>query len=168
MRKQIANIITISRIVFSICMLPCAVISIEFNILYLLCGITDMVDGTIARKTKSISEFGARMDTAADFIFTVVSSAKILPFIHLPGWLWIWIFIIATMKSYNILWGFIRGKRLICIHTILNKITGFLLFLFPLTLGFIEPIYSSVMVCIVATVSAINEIYYIRIGREVF
>lgn len=168
MRKQIANIITISRIVFSICMLPCAVISIEFNILYLLCGITDMVDGTIARKTKSISEFGARMDTAADFIFTVVSSAKILLFIHLPGWLWIWIFIIATMKSYNILWGFIRGKRLICIHTILNKITGLLLFLFPLTLGFIEPIYSSVMVCIVATVSAINEMYYIRIGREVF
>ena len=168
MRKQIANTITISRIVFSICMLPRAVFSIEFNILYLLCGITDMVDGTIARKTKSISEFGARMDTAADFIFTLVSSAKILPFIHLSGWLWIWIFIIATMKSYNILWGFIRGKRLICIHTILNKITGFLLFLFPLTLGFIEPIYSSVMVCIVATVSAINEMYYIRIGREFF
>ena len=168
MRKQIANIITSSRILCSICLMFCPVVSIAFYMMYLFGGITDMADGTIARKTKSISEFGARMDTAADVIFTVVSSAKILPFIHLPGWLWIWIFIIATIKSYHILCGFIRGKRLICIHTILNKITGFLLFLFPLTLGFIEPIYSSVMVCIVATVSAINEMYYIRIGREVF
>ena len=33
---------------------------------------------------------------------------------------------------------------------------------------FIEPIYSSVVVCFMATMSVINEVYYTRIGKEVF
>ena len=32
-----------------------------------------MVDGTVARKTNTVSEFGARLDTIADFIFFAVS-----------------------------------------------------------------------------------------------
>ena len=43
----------------------------------------------------------------------------------------------------------------------MNKATGFLLFLLPLTLGFIELKYSYVIVCSVATASAIQEGYFI-------
>ena len=68
-RKQIANIITISRILSSIYLLLSPVFCISFYIVYLFCGITDMVDGTIARKTKSVSELGARLDTVADSVF---------------------------------------------------------------------------------------------------
>lgn len=168
MRKQLANIITISRILCSICLLCCPVLSFGFYTVYLFCGFTDTLDGTIARQTKTISEFGARLDTAADIVFVAVCLVKILPLIHLPIWLWIWIAIITTIKIVNILRGFIRSKKLISIHTILNKVTGFLLFLFPLTLGFIEPMYGSMMVCSLATVSAISEVYYTRIGREIF
>lgn len=168
MRKRLANIITISRILCSICLLCCPVFSFEFYTVYMFCGFTDTVDGTIARKTKTIGEFGARLDTAADIVFVAVCLVKILPLIHLPVWLWIWIAIITTIKIGNILCGFIRSKRLISIHTILNKATGFLLFLFPLTLGFIEPMYSSVVVCSLATVSAINGVYYTRRGRGIF
>ena len=53
-----------------------------------------MADGTIARKTKTVSEFGARLDTVADFVFVAVCLVKILPLIHLSVWLWI--FIILT------------------------------------------------------------------------
>ena len=49
----------------------------------------------------------------------------------------------------------------------MNKVTGFLLFLLPLTLKFIEPIYSSTVVCFMATLSAVDETYYIRRGKEV-
>ena len=168
MRKQLANIITISRIICSIGLLCCPVCSFGFYVVYLFCGFTDAIDGTIARKTKTISEFGAMLDTAADIVFVAVCLVKILPSIHLPVWLWIWIAIITTIKIVNIIWGFIRSKRLVSIHTILNKVTGFLLFLFPFTLGFIEPMYSSVIVCSLAMASAINEVYYIRMSREVF
>ena len=168
MINQSANIITISRILCSIALLFCPVFSFGFYVVYLFCGFTDAIDGTIARKTKSTSESGARLDTAADIVFVAVCLVKILPLIHLRIWIWVWIGVITTIKIGNILWGFIRSKSLISIHTILNKATGFLLFLFPFTLGFIEPMYSSVMVCSLATVSAINEVYYTRMGREIF
>ena len=168
MRKQIANIITASRILGSVCLLFCPAFSVAFYIAYLFCGITDMVDGTIARKTKSVSETGARLDTVADIVFVAVCFVKILPLIQFPTWLWIWIVVIATIKIGNVVWGLICNKKLVSMHTILNKVTGFLLFLFPLTLSFIEPMYSSVIVCSFATVSAINEVYYTRMGREIF
>lgn len=125
-----------------------------------------MVDGTIARKTNSTSNFGSRFDTVADFIFVTVSLIKILPVIQIPKYLWIWILVIAIIKIVNIMWGVIYKKKLISLHTIMNKITGMLLFLLPLTLHFIEIKYSSVVVCSIATFSAIQEVYYIRIGRE--
>jgi CDP-diacylglycerol--glycerol-3-phosphate 3-phosphatidyltransferase len=48
-----------------------------------------MVDGTIARKTNSVSEFGRQLDTIADLIFVVASLIKLLPAINIPQWLWI-------------------------------------------------------------------------------
>lgn len=168
MRKQIANIITSSRILSSISLLLCPVFSTGFYIMYLFCGITDMVDGTIARKTKSASEVGARLDTIADLVFAAVCFIKILPLMQFPAWLWIWIVVIAATKIGNIIWGLISIQKPISTHTVLNKVTGFLLFLLPLTLRFIEPIFSSAAVCIIATLSAINEVYYTRISKEVF
>ena len=127
-----------------------------------------MIDGTIARKTKSVSELGARLDTVADSAFVAVCFVKILPLIQFPTWLWIWIVIIAAIKIGNVVWGLISNKKLVSIHTILNKVTGFILFLLPLTFGFIEPIYSSAVVCFMATLSAFDEVYHTRMGREIF
>lgn len=167
LKKQIANIITSCRILCSILMLFCPAFSAQFYILYLICGFSDMVDGTVARKTKCTSEFGARFDTVADFIFVSVSLIKFLPFIDIPSWMWIWIALIAIIKICNITWGFIFKKKLISLHTVMNKTTGVLLFLLPLTLHFVELKYSSVVVCSIATLSAIQEGYYTGIGREV-
>lgn len=165
--RHIANIITGCRIFGSALLLFFPVFSVQFYILYLFCGFTDMIDGTIARKTNSTSEFGSRFDTVADFVFVAVSLIKILPVIQLPKFLWIWLSIIAIIKFSNIMMGIIYKKKLISSHTIMNKITGMLLFLLPLTLHIIELKYSSVVVCSIATFSAIQEVYYIKIGREI-
>ena len=87
--KHIANIITSCRIFGSILLLFFPSFSLDFYITYLLCGVSDMIDGTIARKTNSASKFGSQLDTIADFVFVVVSLIKMLPAIHIPGWLWI-------------------------------------------------------------------------------
>ena len=126
-----------------------------------------MVDGTIARKTNTISEFGARLDTVADFVFVVVSLIKLLPSIHIPIWLWIWGIVIAVIKISNIISGLIYKKQLISVHTIMNKITGLLLFLLPLTLHFVDIKYSSLLVCSIAIFSAIQERQYIEMGRDI-
>lgn len=162
-----ANIVTGSRIFFSILMLFFPVFSVWFYSMYLLCGLTDMVDGTIARRTNTESTFGARLDSIADFIFVVASLVKLLPAMHIPGWLWAWIFAIAVIKIINVISGFICQKRLIVEHTIMNKITGLVLFLLPLTQIFVDLKYSAVVVCTIATFSAIQEGYFIRTGREI-
>ena len=120
-----------------------------------------MIDGTVARKTGAVSNFGAKLDTASDFVFMAVCVVKLLPKINIFVWLWIWIAIIAIVKVINIVMGFIRRKKLVALHTFLNKITGLLLFLLPLTLQIIVPTYSFAVVCTIATIAAIQEGYYI-------
>ena len=124
-----------------------------------------MVDGTVARRTRSVTEFGAKLDTVADFVFLAVCFAKLLPLIRLPAWLWIWVAAIAIIKIGNVIWGLICCRRFVFLHTFLNKATGFSLFLFPLTLKFIEPMYDSVIVCSLAMLAAIQEGYRIRTMR---
>ena len=144
MVKHIANILTGCRILGSILLLFFPAFSLAFYILYLLCGFSDMIDGAVARKTNSTSQFGSRLDTIADLVFAVAAMIRLLPAIHLPGWLWIWGGVIAMIKLTNIVWGLVCGKKLVAYHTVCNKATGLLLFLLPLTLQLIEPTYSFV------------------------
>ena len=166
MIKHIANIVTGCRILGSVLLLFFPAFSVEFYIIYIICGFSDMIDGTIARKTNSASELGAKMDTVADLVFVAVSLIKLLPIIHIPGWLWIWGSAIAIIKIGNIIWGYVSKKQFIALHTIMNKITGFLLFLLPLTLSLVELKFSSLVVCSIATFAAIQEGVYILRGCE--
>ena len=162
MKKQAANIITICRIFGSILLLLFPVFSSVFYILYLLCGITDMVDGTIARKTGSASEFGAKLDSTADMIFVGASFIKILSVLDIPKWLWFWMISILILRISNLIVGFISRKRFIVLHTVMNKLAGLLLFILPLTLYVIELEYTAVIVCTVATIAAVQEGHLIR------
>lgn len=160
-----ANIITGIRILCSIVLLFFPAFSPAFYALYLTAGITDMIDGTVARKTDTVSEFGSKLDTAADFIFVAVCLMKLLPVLNVPAWIQVWTGIIAVIKIINLVYGFVVQKRLVTEHTLINKLTGLMIFVLPLTLFIMELKYSAAVVCVVATFSAIQEGYYIRIGR---
>jgi CDP-diacylglycerol--glycerol-3-phosphate 3-phosphatidyltransferase len=69
---MMANVITGLRILVSAALLFCPVFSPIFYVLYLIAGLSDMVDGIIARKTNSASEFESRFDSIADYIFVAV------------------------------------------------------------------------------------------------
>ena len=167
MKKQIANIITLCRIPGSIGLLFCPVFSAYIYGLYIFCGLTDMVDGTIARKTGSVSEFGSRLDTVADFFFVTVSFVKLVPVIRIPVWIWVWAAVIAAAKLVNLVRGFTQTKQMPALHTIANKATGLCLFLLPLTMSFVDLRYTVPVVCIIATIAAIQEWYYIAIERNI-
>ena len=125
-----------------------------------------MIDGTIARGFNAVSSFGSKLDTVADIVFMAVCAIKLLPVIHLSIFLWIWITVIAMIKVSNIVLGFVYRKELVDLHTVLNKATGFLLFILPLTLQSIEPTYSFAVVCIIATIAAVQEGYYIIKAKD--
>ena len=71
---MIANVITCCRILISMLMFLFSVFSPEFYVCYLIAGISDMIDGTIARKLGTSSKFGEKLDTVADFVFTAIFS----------------------------------------------------------------------------------------------
>ena len=123
------------------------------------------VDGFVARKTNSSSRFGARLDTIADFVFVVVCLIKLLPILSIPAWLYVWIGIIAFIKAVNIVSGFAVQKTFMAVHSDMNKVTGTLLFLLPLTIPILPLKYSAIVVCAIATFAAIQEGHLIRTGE---
>ena len=151
------NIITAIRILCSIAILFCNALSPWFYALYITAGVSDMVDGWVARKMNMVSDFGSKLDTVADIIFVVVCLVKLLPVLHLPVWIYVWIGIIACIKVFNIVYSYVVRKQFLSDHSILNKVTGALLFLLPLTLSVIDVKYSAAVVCAVATVAAVRE-----------
>jgi CDP-diacylglycerol--glycerol-3-phosphate 3-phosphatidyltransferase len=161
-----ANYITGIRILASAVLLLCQPLSPAFYVLYIAAGISDMVDGPVARRTGTAGDFGAKLDTAADLFFVAVGLYTLLPVLDVPAWLYIWIGIIALVKAINFVSGCVMQKRFVALHTPMNKATGVLLFLLPLTLSIIEFKYSAVPVCIVATIAAVQEGHFIRTGRK--
>ena len=119
-----ANIITCIRIVLSVGLLFCPTFSPVFYELYIAAGFSDMIDGAVARRTGTVSEFGSRLDTFADIVFVAVCLIKVLPVLDVPVWLYIWIAIIAFIKVANIAVGYIRQKEFVSMHSLINKMTG--------------------------------------------
>lgn len=160
-----ANVITILRMIGSFILLFMSPFSSYFYSIYIILGFSDMLDGFVARKTDTSSNFGAKLDSIADALFAMICMIKILPCLYIPRWLWVWIMIIVLIKFVFAVYGLIVYKKFIVEHTLLNKITGFLLFVFPLSLSMIDFKYSAIVLSIIATFAAIQEGYYIIIGH---
>jgi len=157
-----ANCITCVRIICSIALLFCVPLGVPFNTIYIIAGISDMIDGFVARKTGKESEFGARLDTIADFIFMAACFIKLIPVLEFERYMYIWIAIIGVIKLINIIFGFVVYKKMISVHGISNKITGAMLFALPLLLHWIELECLALAICGVATIAAIQEGHYCR------
>ena len=162
-----ANLITSCRILLSLLLLFFPALSPGFYGLYLAAGLSDMLDGFVARRTNSASPLGAKLDSMADMVFLAVCLIKLLPVLALPVWLWVWVGLIALLRLVNVVSGFVRRKKLVLLHTRANKLTGALLFLLPLSLGFLNIAYTAVPLCALASFAAIQEGHFIRTGREI-
>ena len=157
-----ANAITGLRILASTALLFTPVFTPFFYVMYLIAGLSDMADGIIARKTNSVSEFGSRFDSVADFIFVTVCLIKLLPAMDIPIWLYVWTMVIALIRIINIISGYSMQKRFVTAHTVMNKVTGVLLFMLPLTLAIVPIKYSGIPICIMATFATVHEGYFIK------
>nr|WP_275887360.1 CDP-alcohol phosphatidyltransferase family protein [Streptococcus lutetiensis] len=156
--------ITCIRMICSIVLVFCPAFSVSFYVLYVLAGVTDVLDGIVARHFGCVSDFGSKLDTVADFIFCLVCFIKIIPVLKLERWMFIWILVIAFIKLINLISAYVVQKKFVACHSNLNKLTGALLFCLPLTLKVIDLRYSMVVIGTVATFAAIQEGHLIRKG----
>ena len=156
--KFVANGISILRILISLSLLFVDLFSWGFVLIYLLCGISDILDGYIARRTKTQSIFGAKLDTAADIIMFAVIMYIFIPVITLSNTLIIWLLIILSIRIISIIIVYFKYKMFAILHTFSNKITGLLLFFIPIVIGSTLENFIIYFVCIIASVSAIEEL----------
>lgn len=165
-RRTIPNVVTGTRILLGFLLLAFPVFSLYFYLCYLLGGLTDMIDGPLARKMKVQSDFGAKLDTIADTVFAAAAASRVLPKIELSRMIWTWIGIIALIKIINILSGLIMNHIYPAVHSLANKGVGFLLFIFPLTCQWIAPAKAATFLCAFATFAAVQEGHIIRTERK--
>jgi len=131
--KKVPNFITSLRIFGTAVLLFVEPFTIGFYVLYTFCGLTDVLDGLIARKYNAISELGSKLDSIADIVYYAVMLIKILPLLIeiLPIYVWYIIIgaIIIRVLSYTI--AAVKYKCMASHHTYMNKISGFFVFLVP-------------------------------------
>ena len=93
-----------------------------------------MLDGFLARRWSVESQFGARLDSLADFVLVIAVGYKLFPHLKLPATLWMMIGLIAIVKMFNAICSYVVKHR-IELHTKANKLTGFLLFIGMMAIG---------------------------------
>ena len=70
--KYIPNVLSFSRIILSIVLFYLNPEKLPFILIYIICGITDILDGFIAHKINITSELGAKLDSFADMLIIFV------------------------------------------------------------------------------------------------
>ena len=163
--KHLPNILSLLRMVGAVALLLSDVSGILFGVLYVVCGISDIADGWLARKLKCVTRTGALLDSLADICFVACCAWKLLPILgsalplcfgkELPPWLWLWAGVIVAIKVVNQLSALVMHGRCCFPHTLANKWAGFLLFIaLPTIIWSIIPIS---IAAFVATFAAIHE-----------
>ncbi len=143
--KNLPNVITALRMFGTILLIFTKPLTLWFFIIYTFTGVTDILDGFIARKFKLTSEFGAKLDSVADLLFYAVMLIKIFPILlkKLPLILWVLIVFALLFRVLNYITVAVKTKQFASTHSVFNKITGFCVFVVPfiLNLTFSLPIF---------------------------
>ncbi|MHC5226735.1 CDP-alcohol phosphatidyltransferase family protein [Enterococcus sp. LJL99] len=128
--KHIPNFLSVLRIFLSITLLMISESEPLWFIIYFICGLTDMLDGWIARRFNHTSKLGSTLDSIGDFIFVVVVLVKFLLTQPFTSLMIIVICLLFFIKSISIIYGWIKFKSIPLLHTLANKLAGFAVFLF--------------------------------------
>lgn len=156
--KNIPNTISVLRILLSAILLFLKPFSPLFWVIYSTCGLSDIIDGYIARKTNSTSELGTLLDSIGDIIFMSASIVVLLPVIWIPTGILIWIVLIVFVRIVSLLAAYYKYHTFAILHTYSNKATGFLLFCFTFLYNAININILGCIICITASISAIEEL----------
>ena len=127
------NCITSLRIVGAISLAFMKPFTTLFYVIYSICGLSDMLDGTIARATGTTSEFGSKLDSVADLLFYSIMMIKIMPVLWrvLPRWIWIIVGVILAIRLASYIVAAVREKKFASVHSIFNKMSGAAVFGIP-------------------------------------
>jgi len=127
--KHVPNALSISRMFLSLSLMPLAYMSgrlsclIVFTVIYFTIGLTDFLDGFIARKCKVESSLGSKLDAIGDSMMFLCGFASLfLAKVDLGGIKTVLTIGVAMVyKAVNVLLTQARFKQMNMMHTWLSK-----------------------------------------------
>lgn len=156
--KIIPNCISLSRLIFSLTLIFIEPLSVAFYVIYSICGFSDIIDGFIARKTGTTSRLGEKLDSIADMIMIGVLIFILYPIINPSTEILLWIISIAIIRLAAMGVALKKYRTFAFLHTYGNKITGILIFIFPILLIYINTTVLMYIICAAASISALEEL----------
>lgn len=153
-----ANGITIFRMVLAIGLLIAPPFSTIFWICYLCAGLSDLLDGPVARALHQTSDLGAKLDSIADLMLVCVIAIILVTHVSIPIWLWICTAVVALLRFTGFAIGYLKYQTFSALHTYANKAAGLSLFGFPLIYSLLGMQIGGILVCTVTLFSAAEEL----------
>lgn len=165
----LADAITVCRMIGTLFLLLLRPLSAAFLWVYAFTGLTDALDGWIARKTGTASDFGARLDSIADLLFYAVTLFRLVPLLWkaLPGDIWYAVAAILIIRVSAYLIAAKKYRRFASLHTYLNKLTGGAVFLIPFLCSTGYAAAYCRITCGIAAVAALEELL-LHLRRETY
>ncbi len=164
--NNLANYISITRIILVLIIAFLEPRSFLFYLIYTISGISDIMDGYIARKTNSTSKLGEKLDSAADFIMVAVLVPVFYTILNPGTFILLWVIVIGIIRVMSLLIVWVKYKTFGMLHTYGNKITGLILFLIPLLFIIVPKDILMYFVCSLASVSALEELGINLLSKE--
>lgn len=167
--RTIPNILSISRLVLIPALLiPCFLISDEslarmtFLAMFMIIGVTDKLDGTLARYLNQTTALGAKLDTIADMVFYPLIALWLNRFAsQVVGEWWSLVYILLALFFIKMIIGKIKFGYVPAFHTIGGKTFAASLYffmitavLYPETAGTLFPV-----LCVIGFVNQLEESY---------
>ena len=167
MLKNVPNALTVIRfLLIPLIIITCVQEEYIWAIAILtISGLTDVLDGTIARKFNLISDFGKLMDPLADKLTQV----SLLATLSIKGIIPLWILIIVVFKEFCMVSGasFLYGKELVVSSKWYGKLATVLFYLAMVLSLFVESV-SSVMGKELGMIRTTNSIlYYLAVATSI-
>ena len=166
--KNLPNTISSARIVCTVWLLFMEPLEPLFMTVYVLTGVTDVLDGAIARRYGTTSELGAKLDSIADLLFYTLILIRIFPvmWVTLPKKIWVMVGAILAVRGLAYMTSAIRYHRFAALHTYLNKVTGLLVFGVALLIRTRVAVPYCWFVCAVGMISSLEELIIHLTARE--
>ncbi len=150
---------------------------VAFFTIYCVCGVTDLIDGWVARRTGTVSAFGSILDSIADLAFYTVMLLLIFPVLweNLPPVVWVFLGVILFTRLVSYAVCALKYRRFASVHSIFNKITGAGVFLLPLVCGVTLSLFNgrnpvltvySFLLCACGEIASIHELILHLTGRS--
>ena len=175
--KTIPNILSISRLILIPAMvIPAYYIDNEpearliFLIMFIIIGVTDKLDGTLARYLNQTTALGAKLDTIADMVFYPLIALWLYRFESgVVGEWWNLIYFLLALYFFKMVTGKIKFGYVPAFHTIGAKTFSASLYFFMIIAMLDSALAKSIFpfLCVIGFINQIEETYILLTRNSV-